>query len=177
MFLVVGLGNPGNEYKNTRHNVGFIAAELLAQQWGLPELRLNKKFQAHITEGRFHDQQIIIAEPETFMNDSGIAVTLIAHFYHIPPKNILVIHDDKDIMLGESRLHFDRGSAGHNGVSSIIEHLGTQGFYRLRLGILPEHPIADTANFVLGHMDTSEQKIIEQVIEKTFPELERLLNK
>ena len=171
MKLIVGLGNPGREYMNTRHNAGFIAMDFLADKLNA-KFSFNKKFNAEIAEAKNKNAKIILAKPQTFMNESGKAVGAISEFYKIKPQEILVIHDDKDIALGEAKIQTNRSSAGHNGVESIIERLGTQDFERMRLGVKSETNIADTADFVLGKFSKEEKKVLIEVIEK---EIEKLL--
>lgn len=174
MKLIVGLGNPGSEYSATRHNVGFLAVEVLAQKSDAV-FSMNKKFSAEIAEMKKGRKKIILAKPQTYMNDSGISVRAIAYFYKIKPSDIIVLHDDKDINLGEYKIQLNRSAAGHNGVQSIINHLGTQNFYRLRIGIKPKKQISDTADFVLGKISKTESvllnKIVEEATEKIFETL------
>lgn len=156
MFLIVGLGNPGNEYRSTRHNVGWMVLDTLLRTYD-GVWKENNKCNATISTIGQGDRKIIFAKPHTFMNDSGQAVRALVDFYKIAPSKVLVIHDDKDLPLGTTRLHTNRGAAGHNGVKSIIEHLGTKDFTRLRIGITPpDTHIPDTSDFVLGHFTTDE---------------------
>lgn len=173
MKLIIGLGNPGKEYAGTRHNAGFMAIDFLAAKLGA-SFSLNKKFNAEIGESKIGREKIILAKPQTFMNESGRAAQAICDFYKISPQDILVIHDDKDIALGISKTQTDRTSAGHNGVQSIIEHFGTQNFTRLRLGVKSPTDIADTADFVLAKFSNEEKKILMEVIEK---EIEKITHK
>jgi len=176
MKLIVGLGNPGKEYQNTRHNVGFIMAEKLISSFKFPISKLEKKFNAQISAGLFNGNKIIIVQPQTFMNESGIAVRAISDFYKITPNDIIIVHDDKDIALGEYKIQTDRGPAGHNGVKSIIEHLGTQNFTRMRIGVAPkEHEIQDTADFVLGKLRKEEKIILDDVLEKAIIDVHNLI--
>lgn len=135
MKLIIGLGNPGAKYAVTRHNAGFRAVDVLA---GHTKWRANKKFNAHIAEIRKGDEAIILAKPQTFMNESGAAARLLIDFYKIPLASVLVIYDDIDLILGETRLRASGGSGGHNGLASVIAHLGTEAIARLRLGIAEE---------------------------------------
>jgi len=130
MKLIVGLGNPGKQYIKTRHNVGFMVLEALQKElneYKIGKWELSRKFNAEICGVTVsHNDKIILAKPLTFMNDSGMAVQLIAHFYQMTHRDIIVVHDDKDLPLGEIRVQTNRGPAGHNGIKSIIEKLGTQ---------------------------------------------------
>ncbi|MDD2758296.1 MAG: aminoacyl-tRNA hydrolase [Patescibacteria group bacterium] len=172
MKLIVGLGNPGKEYANTRHNVGFIFADRAIGDWRLPAFSPTAKLKAEISQGEVGGKKIILAKPQTFMNISGAAVRTLAAFYKIKPAEIIVVHDDKDIPLGEYRIQKDRGPAGHNGVKSIIESLGTKNFTRVRIGIKPARAIKDTAEFVLKKMPKAEQDKINsaltEIIKKIF---------
>ncbi|MFA6486341.1 MAG: aminoacyl-tRNA hydrolase [Candidatus Magasanikbacteria bacterium] len=161
MKLLIGLGNPGKEYEKTRHNAGFLALDTLAKNLEL-KFKLDKKMKAEVAK----NAEIILAKPQTFMNESGVAVRALMDFYKLKPNDIVVIHDDKDIPLGEWRDQTDRSAAGHNGIKSIIEHLGTQNFRRLRIGIAtPEMArFDDKADFVLGKFSKDELKIVEGVI-------------
>ncbi|MCX6781537.1 MAG: aminoacyl-tRNA hydrolase [Candidatus Magasanikbacteria bacterium] len=163
MKLVVGLGNPGVEYSDTRHNVGFIAANMMAGKFGV-SFSNNKKFNAEIAEAKIGRKKIILAKPLTFMNESGKSVQAIINFFKIKPSDIIVAHDDKDIALGEYKIQFNRSSAGHNGVQSIIDHLGTQNFFRLRLGIKPLKQISDTADYVLGKISKNEKQKLDEIL-------------
>ena len=132
MKLIIGLGNPGAKYHNTRHNLGFRAVDVLARE---TEWQDNKKFHALMAEININGEKILLAKPQTFMNESGQAARAIIDFYKIPLSNILVIYDDIDLLIGDTRLRAEGGSGGHNGMASIIEHLGTEAVARFRLGV------------------------------------------
>lgn len=147
MKLIVGLGNPGDQYENTRHNAGFIVLDEIQKELSFPEFQFNKKFEAEISEGTIKgeelplgssspkDLKVILAKPQTFMNLSGKSVASILIFYKIPIENLIVLHDDLDIELGAFKISKDSSAAGHNGVTSIFETLGTQKITRVRIGI------------------------------------------
>lgn len=179
MKLIVGLGNPGKEYLNTRHNVGFWAAEKLAEYWGAKKTDWSnsKKAQADYLKITNMADGVEIIKPQTFMNNSGVAVTYAAKKHNLKPAEIIVIHDDKDIKLGEFKIQNGRGSAGHNGIKSIIEHLGTKDFHRVRIGVAPsdDRPMNDTADFVLGKFNKEEKIILEKIWEKIIPEITKIL--
>ncbi len=142
--LVVGLGNPGKQYQNTRHNLGFLFVDF---------------FQKHFPN-------IPTLKPQDFMNNSGQSVAKQVSFFKLNPDTLLVAHDDLDLALGEWKLQFNRGSAGHNGVKSIISHLNSQGFWRLRLGIgRPEDAHISPENYVLMKFSNKDSSIIAQVFE------------
>lgn len=169
MKLLIGLGNPGKRYEKTRHNVGFMVLDALLAAWekdGAHPWALSSKFNAEIAHHTIGKEKIYLVKPMTFMNESGQATSLVAEYYRISPQDIIVIHDDKDIPLGEVKVQKDRGHAGHNGVRSIIDHIGTKDFLRIRVGIA--HPEkqgdADTADFVLGKFGLLERKEVTQAI-------------
>lgn len=175
MKLIVGLGNPGKKYEKTRHNVGFVILDMLHKNLlssGINDWELSKKFNALISGCVINGKKVILAKPMTFMNKSGEAVQNIGHYYKLHQRDIIVIHDDKDILLGELKIQENRGSAGHNGIKSIIEHIGTQDFLRVRVGIASENKkkMTDIPKFVLKKFTILEkkklQKIINEVVNK-----------
>jgi PTH1 family peptidyl-tRNA hydrolase len=139
MRLIIGLGNPGKQYENTRHNAGFILLDEIQKAFSFPEFKFDGKFNAEISEGKSDVKgqmsKVILAKPQSFMNLSGTVVKALMDFYKIPLENISVIHDDLDINLGEYKISTDSSAAGHNGVQNIIDELGTQKFTRIRVGI------------------------------------------
>ena len=134
-YIIAGLGNPGEKYDDTRHNIGFAMVDKLQEHWNFPAFGFNKKFQAEVSEGNHASQKLLLLKPQTFMNLSGAAVRAILDFYKLTPADIIVIQDDIDIALGTFKVATDSRSAGHNGVQNIIDQLGTQQFTRLRLGV------------------------------------------
>lgn len=183
MKLIVGLGNPEPEYATTRHNTGFLVIDKLLADCGA-ETTFDKKNNAEVAKTTINKKRVLLAKPLTYMNNSGVAVRALLDFYKLKPENLIVIHDDKDIPLGETRAQTDRGPAGHNGVKSIIEHLGTQNFTRIRVGIGVSSPPArggirgggsDTASFVLGKFTADERKKLKKVIENVAKEIENLI--
>lgn len=180
MKLIVGLGNPGKKYERTRHNVGFLIVEALREklsEFQISKWELSKKFNAEICGGSVNNQKILLAKPQTFMNESGVSVGLIGHFYKITPADLIVVHDDKDLKLGDVRVQVDRSHAGHNGVRSIIEHLGTQNFLRVRVGVASdnEKKMEDTAKFVLAKFGLLERSKVKETIQKSVDEIMKLL--
>lgn len=148
-FLLVGLGNPGQKYERTRHNAGFIAAEHIAAKCGVRVDR--SKYHALISEITVSGARGIIMKPETFMNNSGVAVSEAARFYNIPPERIIVLHDEISFEPGIFRIRRKGSAGGHNGLKSIIEHIGSQDFPRLKLGVGQKpNPEYDLADWVLG---------------------------
>lgn len=177
MKLIVGLGNPGKEYLETRHNVGFGALFWLAKTLDpKSSFLMNKKIQALSLKGKLGRKQFVMMMPETFMNDSGTAVQAALNFYKLSPSDLLVIHDDKDIPFGETRLQTNRGPAGHNGVLSIIEKIGTQDFMRIRIGVAPlDKKIINIADFVLEKFTAEEQSRLETIFEHVAGEVKNWL--
>lgn len=158
--LLVGLGNPGREYVETRHNVGFMIADRLAAKGGA-DFRVEKSWQAIIARvGDLH-----LCKPLTYMNLSGIAVRVVSDFYKIAPAQILVVLDDMALPLGRLRLRAEGSAGGHNGLASILEHLGTLAVPRLRIGIGPAQPGAAT-DHVLGRFVLEEKAALEQSLER-----------
>jgi len=177
MKLIVGLGNPGKQYVKTRHNIGFMVLDALREKLNAPHWELSKKFNAEICGIEKATQKIILAKPMTFMNESGQTVHLITHFYKMKEGDLIVVHDDKDIKLGYIKIQTGHSSAGHNGVQSIIDHLGTQKFTRVRIGVASENPkkMLDTGDFVLGRFGLLERKKVEEVIKKSVAEILKIL--
>jgi PTH1 family peptidyl-tRNA hydrolase len=132
-YLIAGLGNPGREYRDTRHNIGFMLVDQLAQHLGVMFGRLESK--ALVTKAEYQGRRLVLAKPQTYMNLSGGAVGSLVRFYKVPLSNLLVVYDDVDLPLGTIRMRAEGGSAGQKGMASIIERLGSQEFPRLRLGI------------------------------------------
>lgn len=162
MKLFVGLGNPGKKYDNTRHNVGFMVIDLIATQNKI-EFRKEKKFIAEIGIGEVSGEKVILVKPLTFMNLSGESVRKIIDFYKIDVSDILIIFDDMDLPVGKIRLRQKGSAGGHNGIKSIIAHLGTQEFKRVKVGIGKPTNI-DTRNYVLSKFSKEEKKVIDDII-------------
>jgi len=135
MKLIIGLGNPGKEYEKTRHNAGFLAVDKIIENFQFSIFNFQLKFNAEISQGIINNEKVISVKPQTFMNGSGQAVKAIADYYKIKPEDIIVIHDDLDIPLGKYKISKGKSSAGHKGVQSIIDLLGTKNFTRIRIGI------------------------------------------
>jgi PTH1 family peptidyl-tRNA hydrolase len=161
--LIVGLGNPGPEYSDTRHNVGFWTTdELAARHHG--KFRQSAKWQARIARVRRPDEDVLLVEPLTFMNLSGRAVREVTAFYKIALADTLVVVDDADLPLGKLRIRISGSAGGHNGLKSIIQELGTQDFPRLRIGV-GRQP-GELRNHVLGRFDAHERETIETAVKK-----------
>jgi len=174
LYAVIGLGNPGKEYTNTRHNIGFDAVELLAQRNNIP---INKiKFKSVYGEGRIGNEKVFLVKPQTYMNNSGISVLDLYNYYKIPIENIIVIVDDIDIQFGTIRIK-GKGSAGtHNGLKSIIYHLQRDDFPRVKVGIgKPVNQNHDLADFVLGRFNSGDRQVIEVTLERTCEAVETII--
>jgi PTH1 family peptidyl-tRNA hydrolase len=158
-FIIVGLGNPGPEYKHNRHNVGFMVADELAKTLGVTFGRMQAN--ALVADGRRADQRLVLAKPRTFMNRSGSAVGGLLRFYKAPPERLLVIYDDADLPFESLRLRPDGGSAGQKGMKSIIENLGSEAFPRLRVGIGRPKGRMRTPDHVLQDFSRGEQEALD----------------
>jgi peptidyl-tRNA hydrolase, PTH1 family len=164
--LIVGLGNPGSKYEQTRHNVGFMVIDALAQMWGIA-LAEHRKFQGQFGEGLAGSQKIRLLKPTTFMNNSGQSMRALVDWYKLPPAAVLVVYDEMALPLGTLRLRLSGSAGGHNGMKSAIAHLGSQDFPRLRIGIgapkTPNGADKDTISHVLGTFSKAEAKIVTEV--------------
>ncbi|MBF5042634.1 aminoacyl-tRNA hydrolase [Aggregicoccus sp. 17bor-14] len=162
MKLICGLGNPGREYERHRHNVGFMVVDLLL---GRARASLSQgKFEAHVGQGSLGGEKVLFVLPQTFMNLSGRSVAAAARFYKIAPEDVLVIHDELDLPFGRLQLKAGGGAGGHNGLRSITQLLGTDGYHRLRFGIdKPQGPNAKerVAGYVLSNFDDGERRSLE----------------
>ncbi len=167
-LVVIGLGNPGKAYEQTRHNAGFLALDYVSKEFGEGDWKDAQKFASISQEARIITAPILLLKPQTFMNRSGEAVRKIVDFYKLNPKEqILVIVDDIDISLGMVRLRKEGSAGTHNGLRSIVEQFG-EGFPRLRIGVGPKPEGVDLANWVLSRFSAEEEKELEKVI-KTLP--------
>jgi peptidyl-tRNA hydrolase, PTH1 family len=164
VYLIVGLGNPGREYKETRHNAGFMLLDRLAQRLGEKFTRLESR--ALVTKATYQERRLILAKPQTYMNESGKAVGALARFYKVPLDNLLVIYDEVDLPLGTLRLRPGGGSAGQKGMRSIIDRLGSETFPRLRIGIGRPPGRMDAADYVLQKFSRSEAEIAAQMLDR-----------
>jgi len=188
MILIVGLRNPGAKYKNTRHNIGFGVIKKFARKNNFPKFKLLKELSSLISEKKFNNDKIILANLQTFMNLSGKGAKLLIDFHQLPIANLWVVHDDIDLPLGKIRIAKNRGAGGHKGVESIIKELKTKNFIRFRIGIKPK-PYTLTPKtldrFVLQKFNKEEEKIVKEVIKKTAEaikfflktDLEKTMNK
>lgn len=173
MFLAVGLGNPGTDYANTRHNVGFMAADLIVSRFRFSTYR--QKFDALVSQGQIGGEKVLVLKPQTFMNLSGNAVVKAALFYKILPENIVVIHDDMDLVLGQMKAKRGGGSGGHNGLKSIDSNI-TADYNRIRIGIgHPEHKGQEVVDYVLSRFSKSDYSEVEMCLALVPEALEVLI--
>jgi PTH1 family peptidyl-tRNA hydrolase len=173
--LVVGLGNPGKEYTNTRHNAGFLVIDAMAKSLNL-ESTADKKSNSEIFTLNLNDEKILLVKPQTYMNNSGQTVRSLVDFYKVPHQNIIIVHDEKDIPLGEFKIQTNRGAAGHNGVQSIIDQLGTKNFTRIRVGVGPkEGGIEKIVDYVLQKFSKEEKELLTNTIKKIVEEIKNKL--
>jgi len=173
MKLIVGLGNPGKEFNNTRHNIGFAALDYLREEFALPKFKLDKKLKAEISK----DKNIILAKPQTFMNNSGEAVAAIKKYYKIKLDDIIIIRDDVDIQIGKIKAKKDSSGAGHKGISSIIKHLKSKNFWQIKIGVANEmiRKKIPTEKFVLEKFTTEDLKAAKDLPQKTLEEINNIL--
>ncbi|WP_088892588.1 aminoacyl-tRNA hydrolase [Leptolyngbya ohadii] len=175
--LIVGLGNPGTKYEQTRHNIGFEAIDYLAQIWKIP-LAENRKFQGIFGEGQgSHREKVRLLKPQTYMNLSGQSIRAAADWYKIPPEAILVIYDDMDLPIGRMRLRQSGSAGGHNGMKSTISHLNSQNFPRLRIGIgspkgKAANPDNQVVNHVLGRFSAAENRVMKEMLDLVLKTIE-----
>lgn len=196
MVLIVGLGNPGRKYQETRHNIGFQVVDEFLKENSFPKFKFAKKFNAEISEGILGGEKILLAKPQTFMNLSGKSVKTLMSFYKITRPVLVAVHDDIDLPLGKIRIVKNRGAAGHKGVESIIRELKNKNFIRFRVGIQPKiGKPKNVEKFVLQKpsetkpseagdetksqrpFNKEEEKIVKEVIQKTTEAIETTLKK
>jgi PTH1 family peptidyl-tRNA hydrolase len=173
MKLVVGLGNPGEKYKDTRHNVGFWVVDKLRETFNF-QFSMKKSFNAEICEF----DNLVLAKLQTFMNKSGVAVKLLTRSYKLKAENLYVVHDDLDIELGQYKISFGKGPKDHRGLRSIYEQIGTKDFWHVRIGIdnrMKQAFKGTGEEYVLSKWRGDEKKLVERVIEKVVEELENVL--
>ena len=175
-WLLVCLGNPGKQYENTRHNIGFLAADALEKRCGV---KINKlRYRALSGEVRLAGQRVLVIKPQTYMNLSGEAVKLAGGFYKIPPDHVLVISDDVSLPLGKLRIRAGGSAGGHNGLKNIIAHLGTDQFPRIKVGVgAPAHPDHEMVDWVIGKFTPQERKTVDEAIEKVLDAVECVIEK
>ena len=173
-LLVVGLGNPGENYARTRHNLGFMVADLLAARLG-SKFKAHKRSGAEVVTGRLAGRAVVVAKPRCYMNESGRQVGPLAKFYSVTPADIIVIHDDLDLEFGRIRLKLGGGEGGHNGLRSVVAALGTNDFQRVRIGIGRPPGRKDPAAFVLENFTAAERPEVPVICEQAADATELLI--
>jgi PTH1 family peptidyl-tRNA hydrolase len=181
VWLIVGLGNPGQEYAATRHNVGYRVADAVAATMG-GAFRAHRSARADVVEGRLGSpgtvaQRLVVARPRAYMNDSGGAVRALVHFYKAPLPRLVVVHDELDLPLGSLRVKFGGGDNGHNGLKSVRAALGTGDYHRVRVGIGRPTGALSTADFVLRPFPAPERPIVDEVLSRAAAAIESLVRR
>ncbi len=162
-YLIVGLGNPGKKYETTRHNVGFLCIENLENQLNFTAKKL--RFHSLLGETKIEGKRVLVMKPQTMMNNSGLAVKECAQFYKIPPENIIVIFDDISLAPGTLRIRRKGSAGGHNGIKSIISHLGSENFPRIKIGVgAKPHPDYDLADWVLSNFPKNDIPAVKDAL-------------
>ena len=175
MIIIAGLGNPGREYENTRHNAGFMAIDTLAARYGIDVSE--KKHKALIGKGVIEGKKVILAKPQTFMNNSGESLRELYDYYKPDAESeIIVLYDDITLDVGGIRVRKKGSAGGHNGMKSIIAHLGTEDFMRVRIGIGEKPPKMDLADWVLGHFHTEDKENLTEALKAALDAAVMLLN-
>jgi len=161
MYIIAGLGNPSSQYDKTRHNAGFDAIDILAERYGIKIETL--KFKAKCGAGIINGRKVVLVKPQTFMNLSGEALRAVADFYKVDvTKELIVLYDDISLDVGRLRVRRKGSAGGHNGIKSIINHLGTEEFFRVKIGVGNKPPQYDLADYVLGRFTPSERKVFDE---------------
>lgn len=173
MYIIVGLGNPGTEYKGTRHNMGFMVLDKLAEKYNITVD--SRKHKGLIGKGMIGSQKVVLVKPQTFMNASGECIRQVQDFYKVSNEEILVIYDDISLEPGQLRIRKKGSAGGHNGIKNIILHLGTQEFPRIRVGVGEKPAKMDLVDYVLGHFQGEDKEKIEEGIELAVDAVKILL--
>ena len=173
-LLVVGLGNPGPDYAKTRHNLGFVVADILADRIG-SGFKVHKRSGAEVATGRIAGRSVVLAKPRVYMNESGRQVGPLAKFYSVAPADVIILHDELDIDFGQIRLKFGGGVAGHNGLRSVSSALGTNDFQRVRIGVGRPPGRKSGATFVLENFTAGERPEVPTICEQAADATELLI--
>lgn len=176
MILIIGLGNPGDKYVATRHNMGFLALDQLAEDIG-EGWSVNSEMKAEVIETNIDGTKVILAKPQTFMNKSGEAVQALAAKYKIDTNNVWIVYDEASMDFGKLRVRLEGSAGGHNGIKSIIQHLGTETFGRVRIGIGEAPEKMDLEDWVLSKYSASEVLVLETLLQKVSQTLEDAIQK
>ena len=174
MKCIIGLGNPGKKYESTRHNVGFMVIDAFATKW---DISINtNKFKSMIGEGNINGQKVVLMKPQTYMNLSGEAVKAYLDFYKADIEQLLVIYDDLDLPVGRMRLRYKGSAGGHNGIKSIVQHLSTQQFNRIRIGISRPQVGGDIVDYVLSSFHKEERSLLAELMPRLCDAMEAALS-
>lgn len=172
MKIIIGLGNKGKEYTKTRHNIGFMMMDFLAEKYEMAPWKEEKKFFSQITFGQINNEKVILVKPQTFMNLSGKAIGALVRFYKVSSADIWVFYDDVDLNFGQIRYREKGSSGGHNGMKSLFEALGTSDFPRIKIGIANEKKsFMETSDFVLGRFTPEELEKIPDILQESEKKL------
>ncbi len=178
MKIYIGLGNPGTQYIYTRHNAGFLAVDHLRKQYDLSPFRYDKKYNAEVTEGMINNEKVLLIKPQTFMNSSGTCVRALMDYYKLSPEDLIVLHDELDLPFGTIKISDDSRAAGHNGVQNIIDHLETQTFRRIRIGVDARDEIMrkniSGRDYVLQKFSVKELEDLPPLFEKIIENTKKL---
>lgn len=173
-YIIVGLGNPGSQYENTRHNAGFITIDLLAEKMGIKVDRI--KYKSLCGTGMINNKKVMLMKPSTYMNNSGQAVTEAMNFFKIPPENVIVIFDDISLDIGKMRIRRKGSDGGHNGIKNIIYLSGSDMFPRIKLGVGHKPEKWDLADWVLSSFSNNEMKLLKETSEKACNAVELIID-
>ncbi|WP_026693218.1 aminoacyl-tRNA hydrolase [Peribacillus kribbensis] len=174
MKVIIGLGNPGKQFDQTRHNIGFEVVDELSSKWGIPLDQAKHK--GLFGMGTVNGEKVLLLKPMTYMNLSGESISAVLNFYKLAPKDIVVIYDDLDLPSGKIRLRQKGSAGGHNGIKSTIAHLGTQEFNRIRIGVGRPSEKNSVSNFVLGKFSPEERAEMSKVVERSAEACENWLS-
>jgi PTH1 family peptidyl-tRNA hydrolase len=174
MYLIVGLGNPGPEYEKTRHNLGFKVIEELARRFAITSLK--SKCHSFMGEAKIKDKKIILAQPQTFMNNSGPAVRGLLDWFKLKPQSLILIYDDVDLEVGQLRIREKGAAGGHHGVESVIASVGTTQIYRVRIGIGRENLTDDVTDYVLQTIPASQREALEEAVISAADAVENIIS-
>lgn len=177
MYLIVGLGNPGKQYEKSRHNVGFMVLDQLAADLSGKKTKWNAsaKANAQYLKTEIESQPIELLKPQTFMNNSGASVAYAVKNHNVDAVNIIIVHDDLDLPLGEFKIQKNRGAAGHNGVQSVIDQLGTRDFVRVRIGIASPQAAKTGADFVLAKFSKTEMENLQKIFDRAIEAIKSIV--
>ena len=174
MYVIAGLGNPGREYEGTRHNVGFMPLDALADKYNI-DVR-EKAFKGLIGKGMIEGNKVILVKPQTYMNLSGECIRQVMDYYKVDPSEFIVIYDDISLGVGQLRIRAKGSAGGHNGIKNIIAHLGGQVFPRIKVGVGEKPPKYDLADYVLGHFSKAEQELMSEGYDNAVKAVELIVS-